>query len=223
VRDRTSLGRIGYPRAFARWFVIALFWLVLLLPGLLDGLSPLWDAKRQAWHDKVVRQRRDPTLGMRVHLIPAAVVLGLVLVGTACSAAHPKRVPDVTDQRLDVAEDTLDALGVPYETAGGGVFGIVMRSHWVVCKQSPPAHRIASSVLLVVARSCSVPDVVGESLDDAEDQLEQSGIDVQEHSLDDEPILVESLWTVCGQSPAAGASVRPVDLYVSHDCWWAED
>jgi beta-lactam-binding protein with PASTA domain len=160
---------------------------------------------------------------MGAHLIAAAVVSGLVLLGTGCGATHPKAIPDVTGQRLDVAEDTLDALGVRYQTAGGGAFGIVVRSHWVVCEQSPPAHRIAGSVLLVVARSCIVPDVVGESLDDAEDELAEAGFDARDHSLDDEPILVESLWTVCRQSPAAGAPVQPVDLYVSHDCWWAGD
>jgi beta-lactam-binding protein with PASTA domain len=154
-------------------------------------------------------------------LTAAAVVSGLVLVGTGCAAAHPRAVPDVTGQRLDVAEDTLDALGVHYQTAGGGAFGIVVRSHWVVCKQSPPPHRIASSVLLTVARSCSIPDVVGTSLEDAEDQLTEAGIDVRKHSLDDVPIVLESFWTVCRQSPPAGAPVQPVDLYVSHDCSWA--
>jgi uncharacterized RDD family membrane protein YckC len=54
VRDRASLGRVSYARAFVRWLVTALFWMLLLLPGLLDGLWPLWDGKRQAWHDKIV-------------------------------------------------------------------------------------------------------------------------------------------------------------------------
>jgi beta-lactam-binding protein with PASTA domain len=151
------------------------------------------------------------------------ILVGLLFVGSACGVAQPKRVPNLSGQRLDVAEDTLDALGLRYQTAGGGAFGIVVRSHWFVCGQSPTAHRIASRVLLTVGRSCWVPDVVGEPLADAEDDLERAGVDVREHSLDDEPIVVESLWTVCRQSPAAGAPVRPTELYVSHDCWWAGD
>ena len=54
VRRGAGLGRVGYPRAFARWLVTVLFWVLLLIPGLLDALSPLWDAKRLAWHDKAV-------------------------------------------------------------------------------------------------------------------------------------------------------------------------
>jgi uncharacterized RDD family membrane protein YckC len=54
VRDGASLGRLSYARALARWLVTALFWLLLLVPGLLDGLWPLRDRKRQTWHDKIV-------------------------------------------------------------------------------------------------------------------------------------------------------------------------
>ena len=55
VRDEATGGRIGYGRAFARWILPVLFWNFFFIPGLLDGLWPLWDAKRQSWHDKIVR------------------------------------------------------------------------------------------------------------------------------------------------------------------------
>jgi len=35
--------------------VVAVLSLAFLFPAFLDGLWPLWDQKRQAWHDKVVR------------------------------------------------------------------------------------------------------------------------------------------------------------------------
>ncbi len=56
VRCATSLERLGYRRAFVRWLVTLIFWIPLVLPGLLDAFWPLWDKdeKRQAWHDKVV-------------------------------------------------------------------------------------------------------------------------------------------------------------------------
>ena len=55
VRDEATGGRIGYGRAFARWIMPVLFWNFFFLPGLLDGLWPLWDKRRQSWHDKIVR------------------------------------------------------------------------------------------------------------------------------------------------------------------------
>jgi hypothetical protein len=35
-------------------------------------------------------------------------------------------------------------------------------------------------------------------------------------------VVIEAFWTVCRQSPAAGAPAQPVDVYVSHDCWWVD-
>jgi beta-lactam-binding protein with PASTA domain len=147
----------------------------------------------------------------------AALAAVLLLVGTACGSTRPRPVPDVTGKRLDVAEDTLDALGLRYRTAGGGAFGIIVRSHWYVCEQTPSPKAVATTVALTVARSCAVPDVVGESLEDAEDELRDAGIAVNAHSLDGDPIIVESFWTVCEQSPEGGAPTGPVELYVSHD------
>jgi beta-lactam-binding protein with PASTA domain len=152
--------------------------------------------------------------------VKAAALGALVLlVATACGSTRPRAVPDVTGKRLDVAEDTLDASGLQYRTAGGGVFGIIVRSNWYVCEQAPAPKKVAKTVELTVARSCSVPDVVGESLEDAEDELSDAGIDLHAESLDDDPIVVESFWTVCDQSPEAGEPAQPVELYVAHDCW----
>jgi beta-lactam-binding protein with PASTA domain len=146
-----------------------------------------------------------------------AVAAAMFLSG--CGNARPQAVPNVTGERLNVAEDRLDALGLHYSTSGGGAFGIVVRSNWTVCRQSPAPRRVASSVQLSVARSCSIPDVEGESLGDAEDTLDEAGISYSEHSLDGDPVLVESLWTVCRQSPHEGTPGRPVQLFVSHDCY----
>jgi uncharacterized RDD family membrane protein YckC len=60
VRDG-SLDALGYGRAFGRAIVQQVFQTVGVLVtlgflvGLLDGLWPLWDKKRQTLHDKVVR------------------------------------------------------------------------------------------------------------------------------------------------------------------------
>jgi uncharacterized RDD family membrane protein YckC len=54
VRTESGDGPIGYGKAFGRRLVASVLWWLLLLPGLLDVLSPLWDARRQTWHDKAV-------------------------------------------------------------------------------------------------------------------------------------------------------------------------
>jgi len=44
---------LGYVRAFIRALFPPFFW-VLIIPGLLDVLWPLWDGKHQTLHDKLV-------------------------------------------------------------------------------------------------------------------------------------------------------------------------
>jgi len=52
VLDATTGGTIGVGRAVLRRFVYLVLFYALFLPGLINVLSPLWDARRQAWHDK---------------------------------------------------------------------------------------------------------------------------------------------------------------------------
>lgn len=54
VRDGSTWTPIGYGRALGRRLLGMVLWWLLLVPGLLDVLSPLWDGRRQTWHDKAV-------------------------------------------------------------------------------------------------------------------------------------------------------------------------
>jgi uncharacterized RDD family membrane protein YckC len=54
VRDARTGMPIGFGRAFGRYWITVLFSILFVVPALLDYLSPLWDGRRQAWHDKVV-------------------------------------------------------------------------------------------------------------------------------------------------------------------------
>ncbi len=54
VRDAKTGTLIGFWRAFGRYLITVVFMLLLYLPYLIDSLAPLWDSRRQAWHDKVV-------------------------------------------------------------------------------------------------------------------------------------------------------------------------
>ncbi len=51
VRDAQTGGAVGAGRAILRRVVYSVLWMVIYIPGIINCLSPLWDAKRQAWHD----------------------------------------------------------------------------------------------------------------------------------------------------------------------------
>jgi uncharacterized RDD family membrane protein YckC len=46
-------GRASYGQAFGRTLMVGLFLGLFLVGGVLDFFWPLWDRRRQAWHDKV--------------------------------------------------------------------------------------------------------------------------------------------------------------------------
>ena len=139
------------------------------------------------------------------------------LLVAACGGGSGKRVPRLVGERLDVAENRLDDLGLRYDAIGGGAFGIVVRSHWRVCAQRPRAGARAREVKLVVAHACAtgVPDLVGKNLDDAEEQLDEVGIGYTVVPEGDDEVIVEHLWTVCDQSSGADGVV---ELDVAHIC-----
>ena len=166
---------------------------------------------------------------MRYTLILPVIALSVVLAG--CGGRVAKAVPQVEGERLDVAKETLDDAGFGYEVFGGGAFGVVVESHWRVCEQHPRAGRRASSVELVVARSCpessprrGVPDVVGLRLDVAARELGRRGLDYYVYANDE--VIIRSNWTVCDQYAAPGdrADDVEVELYVDHfSCDWEDD
>ena len=171
-----------------------------------------------------IRSRRDSgRVAQMIRAITFAGTLVAVAAATGCGETRPRPAPNVTGQRLDAAEDTLDAEGLRYRTIGGGAFGIVVRSHWLVCRQRPAAPTRTTNVTLVVGRSCPVtkrgrvPDVIGENLKDARVLLQQSGFHVDVESVDGDPILVESLWIVCDQWPEGGKRATNVELDAADD------
>jgi uncharacterized RDD family membrane protein YckC len=52
VRDARTGLPVGFWRAYGRYFLAVTFAIPLLLPLVVDLLSPLWDPRGQAWHDK---------------------------------------------------------------------------------------------------------------------------------------------------------------------------
>jgi beta-lactam-binding protein with PASTA domain len=150
-------------------------------------------------------------------------LLAFLLAGCG-GQAEPKRVPDLRGDRLDVAERRLEAMGLEWEEIGGGNLGILVRSNWTVCAQRPKPGRRGTAVRLVVERSCPslppvVPDLVGLSLEDAEERLDAAGISHEISTWGEGIPRIEQLWKVCDQSPRPGQPASFVRLYVTRlDC-----
>ncbi len=58
------------------------------------------------------------------------------------AALHPS-VPDLAGARLDLAERLLDRSGIPYQTDGAGLLGVVLPQDWTVCSSTPEPRRDA--------------------------------------------------------------------------------
>ena len=155
------------------------------------------------------------------------LLLVVVFALAGCGGvARPKPVPDVRGQRLDLAEDRLDARGLDWEEIGGGALGVVVRSRWWVCEQLPAPGKLGVTVKLVVERDCptppgqpTVPNVIGKSLEDADHELDELGIAHDAETYDGEVPLVEHLWVVCDQDPMWGEPSSYAELYVARDCY----
>ncbi|HVV38341.1 MAG TPA: excalibur calcium-binding domain-containing protein, partial [Acidimicrobiales bacterium] len=86
-------------------------------------------------------------------------VLGLTLVvGLAgCNKSDATVMPDVKGRRLDVALSDIKRAGFKHkvEVVGGGTFGVVVKSHWMVCEQLPAAGQaLKEAPRVTVSRSC---------------------------------------------------------------------
>jgi uncharacterized RDD family membrane protein YckC len=44
---------LGFGQGALRYFIQWLLFVACVIPGIVDSLSPLWDPRRQSWHDKV--------------------------------------------------------------------------------------------------------------------------------------------------------------------------
>jgi uncharacterized RDD family membrane protein YckC len=53
VRDARTGGQVGFWRAVGRFLITLVFGLFFSIPYIIDSLAPLWDGRRQSWHDKV--------------------------------------------------------------------------------------------------------------------------------------------------------------------------
>jgi beta-lactam-binding protein with PASTA domain len=159
----------------------------------------------------------------------ALLLTGLLTVAVLVAGCgrEEHRVPNVTGQRLDIAQERLEAAGLACDTLGGGTFGVVVRSNWFVCEQNPNPGAVAETVKLIVERSCPaprptpriVPNVTGWRLDHAQDRLARLGFTFENYAADGGPIRRAERWIVCDQFPPGGELAENVELHVEHECF----
>lgn len=75
---------------------------------------------------------------------------------TACGPETPSVMPDVVGNRLDVAQNDIERAGFggDVEVVGGGLFGVIDESNWIVCEQSPAPGETITEPRLIVDREC---------------------------------------------------------------------
>lgn len=86
-----------------------------------------------------------------------ALVALLLLAGCSSGKGTPVVMPDVVGRQLDFALADIEQAGVDEEVdvKGGGTFGIVNKSNWKVCEQTPAAGKaVTAAPVLKVDRSC---------------------------------------------------------------------
>ncbi|MFJ3227654.1 Stk1 family PASTA domain-containing Ser/Thr kinase [Streptomyces sp. NPDC086783] len=140
-----------------------------------EGLAP--GMVTRAFSDDVTRGfviRTDPPAGTERH---AGSAIAIVV-----SKGSPVEIPDVTDSSVEDATDELEDAGLKVEVAPGRITSDVDKG--LVARQSPGEGKEAAAgdtVTLTLSkgpRMIEVPDVVGDSLDDAKRKLEDAGFEV---------------------------------------------
>jgi hypothetical protein len=80
---------------------------------------------------------RDGTKTVTVTRAPARTVPAPNRQGPPPTTITKVRVPDFANVRLDVAKSQIHAQGWHVRVKGGGLFGVIIDSHWTVVAQQP--------------------------------------------------------------------------------------
>jgi hypothetical protein len=171
-----------------------------------------------------------------VSLSAMATLVGCAGSSDPGAGDSPTVLPNVVGQRLDLAESRLDDASIDYEEIGGGTFGVVDASNWVVCQTDPVPGSETANVKLVVDRSCpdesadkpktasatkqrtrqqswTMPDLRGKNLQFAQDAIQALTDDAiwytssHDATGQDRSQILDRGWTVCTQNVAPGTRI----------------
>lgn len=160
------------------------------------------------------RRGRRHTSTILLVLAAILVLVGAVFIGRALFASDPPasqtEVPDVSGQEVEDATNELVNSG--FEVAEGDSVPCADIEEGLVCRTDPEAGETIArgeTVTLLISEgpeAVEVPDVVGDSFEDAEAELEEAGFEVARENQETDEAEPD---TVLEQSPAAGEEAEP--------------
>jgi hypothetical protein len=96
---------------------------------------------------------------MRAFRFVVALLIAAGLAG--CGSDKDPAMPDLAGKKLDVALSDIERAGFEddVDVVGGGVLGIINKSNWEVCEQTPaPGEPLTEAPRLTVERDCDKDD-----------------------------------------------------------------
>jgi beta-lactam-binding protein with PASTA domain len=128
-------------------------------------------------------------------------------------------VPDVTGERLKVAEATLDRDGTPYVVTYPDTARAPGASRrFTVCEEDPQYGTTTEPVRLAVNRTCELPDLTGIVLARAISRLTSAGVVAEAFTAAGHRVPKASGWRVCEQDPPPYEPALRVRLTVHRTC-----
>jgi eukaryotic-like serine/threonine-protein kinase len=144
-------------------------------------------------------------------LIPAAVIIAVIAVAASMLLNHGKTyyVPSVDGLSLQQAESQMQAAGLNYTT--NTVPSSTVAKGDVVSTNPPNGQSVPQNTTVTINVSggvgqITVPNVVGQSQNDATNILEKAGLNVQPQS---DPNSTKPKGTVTSENPPAGTQAAP--------------
>lgn len=168
---------------------------------------------------RVVHVQSDPAASLGRKKLAALSAFTMLLTLSACGGVSAESAPELIGKRLDIAKSDLEGLGVDEENiqvVGGGTFGALDESNWIVCDQEPEAgEELSDTPRLLIDRTCATEDTF-EAVSSPEPTLSQPAIGDEATSPTPSPVgpppevAVDTCEKV-GIEVVASGTVRNVD------------
>jgi len=154
-------------------------------------------------------------MNVRRSTLAAAGAL-LLFALTGCGSGEPATMPDVVGLQLATAKSDIERAGYggDVDIIGGGLFGVVDDSNWVVCEQKPAPGKSVANPRLIVERECAS---AGEPSTEPEPDEPNETADAVDTTVDE---LLDRLNSVDMGGIQVGDKFRFTGELVRSDLWY---